>query len=111
MLTCPNCGRENPADSSFCNVCGHALSPGTAREVRKTVTVLFCDVAGEGVAVLEPTEDVVRLGQGLMALAEVLRTADREEEALTAVREALALFERKGDVPDTARARAFIGES
>ena len=47
MVTCPNCGRENPQDSAFCNACGTALaSAAPAREVRKTVTILFCDVAG-----------------------------------------------------------------
>src|SRR5947207_14890179 len=48
MDTCPRCGRENPADARFCNSCGAPLSadPVTAREVRKTVTVVFCDVVG-----------------------------------------------------------------
>jgi class 3 adenylate cyclase/tetratricopeptide (TPR) repeat protein len=48
MLTCPSCGRENPDGFEFC---GHCRSPleraGThATEVRKTVTVVFCDVTG-----------------------------------------------------------------
>ena len=45
MRTCPSCGSENPDGARFCNDCGRALgaSPG-AREVRKTVTVLFADV-------------------------------------------------------------------
>ena len=48
MLTCPTCGRENPADSRFCNSCGAALAEpeAGAREYRKVVTVLFCDVVG-----------------------------------------------------------------
>ena len=47
MVDCPHCGRENPAGARFCNFCGGGLSdPDTAREVRKTVTVLFCDVVG-----------------------------------------------------------------
>ena len=48
MLTCPSCGRENPADSRFCNACGAELGPAepAAREYRKVVTVLFCDVVG-----------------------------------------------------------------
>ena len=25
-MTCPNCGRENAADSAFCSNCGTALS-------------------------------------------------------------------------------------
>jgi class 3 adenylate cyclase/tetratricopeptide (TPR) repeat protein len=48
VLTCPSCGRENPADSRFCNACGAELGPAepAAREYRKVVTVLFCDVVG-----------------------------------------------------------------
>ena len=47
MLICASCGRENPAGARFCNACGAALGTTKAlREVRKTVTVLFCDVTG-----------------------------------------------------------------
>ena len=47
MITCSNCGRVNPVDAGFCNGCGTALSTTPLpREVRKTVTVLFCDVMG-----------------------------------------------------------------
>jgi predicted ATPase/class 3 adenylate cyclase len=46
VTTCPSCGRENPAGARFCNACGAALTPASAREVRKTVTVLFADVTG-----------------------------------------------------------------
>jgi hypothetical protein len=52
----------------------------------------------------------MRHGETLLALATVLRAAGREQEALAAAREALALFERKGDVPDARRARAFLGD-
>jgi class 3 adenylate cyclase/tetratricopeptide (TPR) repeat protein len=43
---CPSCGGENPERARFCNGCGASLTPSTAREVRKTVTVLFADVTG-----------------------------------------------------------------
>ena len=47
MLTCPTCGRESPDDFTFCPVCGTTLAaPEPAREQRKTVTVVFCDVTG-----------------------------------------------------------------
>jgi class 3 adenylate cyclase len=46
MLTCPSCGQENPESSRFCGNCGAALVAPRAREVRKTVTVLFTDVTG-----------------------------------------------------------------
>jgi len=45
-VTCPACGTENPAGARFCNACGAALPGEAAREVRKVVTVLFCDVTG-----------------------------------------------------------------
>jgi class 3 adenylate cyclase len=44
---CVSCGRDNPEDARFCNGCGAALATAAPpREVRKTVTVLFCDVTG-----------------------------------------------------------------
>ena len=47
MTRCPSCGQENPDGFRFCGACGTALTVAApAREVRKTVTVLFCDVAG-----------------------------------------------------------------
>jgi class 3 adenylate cyclase len=47
VLTCASCGRDNPAGAGFCNSCGAGLlSTGASREVRKTVTVLFCDLTG-----------------------------------------------------------------
>ena len=47
MPACPVCGRENAEDARFCSACGTELQPSaTAREQRKVVTVLFCDVVG-----------------------------------------------------------------
>jgi class 3 adenylate cyclase/tetratricopeptide (TPR) repeat protein len=49
MAACPNCGAENPDGARFCNACGSPLpesAPAVAGEVRKTVTVIFCDVTG-----------------------------------------------------------------
>jgi class 3 adenylate cyclase len=47
VLICASCGRNNPPGAGFCNSCGAALaSPAASREVRKTVTVLFCDLTG-----------------------------------------------------------------
>src|SRR6266542_3582519 len=44
-MVCPSCGRENPDEFAFCGHCGAALvAASAAREVRKTVTVLFADV-------------------------------------------------------------------
>jgi class 3 adenylate cyclase/tetratricopeptide (TPR) repeat protein len=45
MAVCSNCGQDNPGPFRFCGACGVALD-ATPREVRKTVTVLFCDLTG-----------------------------------------------------------------
>jgi class 3 adenylate cyclase/tetratricopeptide (TPR) repeat protein len=46
-MTCPNCGRETPEGFPRCANCGAELVAALpAREQRKTVTVLFCDVTG-----------------------------------------------------------------
>jgi len=47
MPACPSCGRENPDDARFCSACGTVLAAlESAREQRKVVTVLFCDLVG-----------------------------------------------------------------
>jgi class 3 adenylate cyclase len=47
MAACPACGVENPEGSRFCNACGERFAEASpAPEVRKTVTVVFCDVTG-----------------------------------------------------------------
>jgi class 3 adenylate cyclase len=47
MLTCQSCGRESPDDFRFCPECSTPLVPAApAPEIRKTVTVVFCDVTG-----------------------------------------------------------------
>ena len=50
MLRCPDCGEENPERFRHCGYCGAKLSrpadASAAEEVRKTVTVVFCDLKG-----------------------------------------------------------------
>jgi class 3 adenylate cyclase/tetratricopeptide (TPR) repeat protein len=47
VLTCSNCGRENPDEAAFCMRCGATLAEvASAREIRKTVTAVFCDLVG-----------------------------------------------------------------
>ena len=46
-MICPACGTENPEGARFCNACGGAMvADAPAPEVRKVVTVVFCDVTG-----------------------------------------------------------------
>ncbi|MGB2875926.1 MAG: AAA family ATPase [Gaiellaceae bacterium] len=45
MSRCENCGHVSTEAFKFCPECGEPVAPA-AREERKTVTVLFCDVVG-----------------------------------------------------------------
>jgi class 3 adenylate cyclase/tetratricopeptide (TPR) repeat protein len=45
-MQCPSCGTQNMPEARFCHSCGARLEPVAAqRETRKTVTVVFCDLA------------------------------------------------------------------
>jgi class 3 adenylate cyclase len=48
MSLCPSCSHENQIGAKFCSKCGVSLeeAASTAQEMRKIVTVLFCDVVG-----------------------------------------------------------------
>src|ERR671922_890859 len=47
MKICPACGHVNSERAKFCEECAAPLAAApAAREQRKTVTVLFCDVTG-----------------------------------------------------------------
>jgi class 3 adenylate cyclase len=50
VTVCPVCGEPNPARASFCLNCGSQLPAAAAagRPARKTVTVVFTDLAGSG---------------------------------------------------------------
>src|SRR6476646_2550336 len=115
MTACSQCGHENPDGARFCNSCGATLAAGDddARDVRKTVTVLYCDVVGS-TALAERTDpevlrgmmaafyDAVRppveryggrvekvIGDALMAVFGL--PAVREDDALRALRAALEM--------------------
>ena len=65
-------------------------------------------LARAAVSVIDQTDYIKFRGDARMSLAYVLRTAGRPEEAATVLREALELYERKGDVADASRARAEL---
>ena len=48
MRRCPRCGEENPDRFRLCGFCGQQLAPpdAAAPEVRKTVSIVFCDLKG-----------------------------------------------------------------
>ncbi len=48
VLVCASCGHANSEGAKFCEECGFSLAPvpAGAKEQRKTVTVLFCDLTG-----------------------------------------------------------------
>jgi class 3 adenylate cyclase/tetratricopeptide (TPR) repeat protein len=50
MVKCPGCGEENPPKFRLCGYCGTPLAPAAAalptHELRKTVTIIFCDLKG-----------------------------------------------------------------
>jgi len=47
VQVCPKCGEQNPDRFRVCGMCGTALAPEAGKEeVRKTVTVVFCDLKG-----------------------------------------------------------------
>jgi class 3 adenylate cyclase len=46
-VRCASCGQQNPAGFRFCGNCGAPVAdPGLPRDVRKLVTIVFCDLSG-----------------------------------------------------------------
>ena len=122
VAACPQCQTENQPEARFCLACGSSLpSPAsTGREVRKTVTVLFCDVTGSTSLGDERDPESVRrvmaryfeqaraaverhggtvekfIGDAVMAVFGVPTL--HEDDALRAVRAAAELRERLSDL-------------
>jgi len=46
LQICPNCGEENPKKFRLCGFCGAQLAVAPRRDVRKTVSIVFCDLKG-----------------------------------------------------------------
>ena len=68
-------------------------------------------LAWEAVELIGRTDALVTKAETLVGLAEVLRLAEREHEAETALEEAVALFELKGNVAAAEGARALSAVS
>jgi class 3 adenylate cyclase/tetratricopeptide (TPR) repeat protein len=67
-------------------------------------------LAREAAAIAAQTDFLNVRGDTLLDLAEVLRLAGRPHEAIPALEEAVALYERKGNVVSAAKARALLQE-
>jgi class 3 adenylate cyclase/tetratricopeptide (TPR) repeat protein len=65
-------------------------------------------LAREAVALAEQTDLLIAHGDALLDLAEALVLAGRREQAATSVEQALALYERKGNLVMAERARARL---
>ncbi len=132
-MICVRCGAENPARAKYCLECGAQLAAAEpALEVRKTVTVVFCDVTGS-TALGESTDpETVRallaryfdrmrgiieahggavekfIGDAVMAVFGV--PVLHEDDALRAVRAALEMRDALPDLGVQARIGVNTGE-
>jgi DNA-binding SARP family transcriptional activator/predicted ATPase len=67
-------------------------------------------LAGDAVTLAEDTDHINLHGDALIALAEVLLLAERPDEAIPAVQEALSLYEQKGSLVSAGKARALLSD-
>ena len=67
-------------------------------------------LAREALTLLEPTDFIDLQADAFDALADVLRTAGRRDDAVAAVERAFVLHERKGNVVSAARSRSLLDQ-
>ncbi|HEU0335290.1 MAG TPA: AAA family ATPase, partial [Gaiellaceae bacterium] len=133
MPVCAACGRESPEGFAFCGACGAPLAVAAPRrEVRKVVTVLFCDLTGSTAigdrtdpeplrALMSRYYDAARVvlerhggtvekfvGDAVMAVFGI--PAATEDDALRAVRAAVELREAVHELGLEARIGVNTGE-
>ena len=132
MTACPACGAANSDDARFCARCGTQLSneATAAPESRKVVTIIFADVAGSTSVgeQLDPEslrrvmarhfDEIQRIvtehggvvekfiGDAVMAVFGVPRV--HEDDALRAVRAAIAIRDRLAELDAELRGRVGV---
>ena len=67
-------------------------------------------LAREAVGLAQDTDNIDIRGDALMALAEVLRLAERPDKAATVGEQALRLYDQKGNIVSAGKARALLVE-
>jgi class 3 adenylate cyclase/tetratricopeptide (TPR) repeat protein len=122
MLTCANCGEQNPERARFCLNCGASMASEQRRGARKVVTVVVCDVTGSTAlgerldpeslgrvmaryfertrAVLERHHGLVQKFIGDAVVATFGVPVVREDDALRAVRAAAAMQDAVADLDE-----------
>jgi class 3 adenylate cyclase len=77
VLVCASCGHANSEGAKFCEECGFSFAavPAGAKEQRKTLTVLFCDLTGS--TALGETLDPERLHALLARYFERMKAIER----------------------------------
>lgn len=92
----------NLVDCGIARAKAHALRGDTEEAIAE---------AQRALAAADRSDDLARLqGRAQLALAEALRAAGRDDDAVAAARDALNRFERKGAIVLADRARAFLAE-
>jgi class 3 adenylate cyclase/tetratricopeptide (TPR) repeat protein len=122
MLTCANCGEQNPERARFCLNCGASMASEQRRGARKVVTVVVCDVTGSTAlgerldpeslgrvmaryfertrAVLERHHGLVQKFIGDAVVATFGVPVVREDDALRAIRAAAAMRDAVADLDE-----------